>query len=362
MFDMHHELHEFYDQYVCLTTAQRDDLAGYRDVNMDRLNLGLDRLGHPRPQRSCDQGSFAMRTTNQHPDKDYDIDRALIFAQDDLPASPLYARQRVRDAMIEGGGNFKKEPEARTNAVTVWYQEGHHVDLAVHRIRIDDWGNEIVEHAGVAWTPRDPSQITEWFKKCVKDLSPIQDRGASVEPKQLRRVVQLLKKFSKSRSYWVLPGGLVISTLAVERYWCDYHRDDVALYQTISSIHSRLSIYTEVLNPVDRTQKLTYKPEYVNQVVRFKEKLEAAIDWLQPLFKPDCSRIDAIKAWNAVFQHPYWEGLLEIEEAKARGEALQKAIQSGSLYVAQMGGVEISRSSDRSVKVLDHRFYGGDPV
>lgn len=362
MFDMHNELYEFYDQYVRLTTKQRNDLAGYRDVNMNRLNLGLDRLGHPRPQRSCDQGSFAMRTTNQHPDNDYDIDRAIIFAQDDLPASPLDARKRVRDAMIEGGGNFKKEPEARTNAVTVWYQEGHHVDLAVHRIRIDDWGNEIVEHAGVAWTPRDPVQITEWFKKRVKDLSPTQDRGANVEPKQLRRVVQLLKKFSKSRSYWVLPGGLVISTLAVECYRCDYHRDDVALYQTMLLIRNRLSICTEVLNPVDRTQKLTYKQEYVNQVERLEEKLGSAIDGLQPLFKPDCSRIDAIKAWNSVFQHPYWEGLLEVEEAKARGESLRKAIQSGSLYVTQSGGIETSPTSNRSVKVPEHRFYGGDAV
>jgi hypothetical protein len=34
-----------------------------------------------------------------------------------------------------------------------------------------------------------------------------------VDDKQLRRVVRWLKMFSKSRSSWKLPGGLIISAL-----------------------------------------------------------------------------------------------------------------------------------------------------
>jgi len=38
---MHSELFEFYDQYARLTRQQRNDLALYRDRNIDRLYAGL---------------------------------------------------------------------------------------------------------------------------------------------------------------------------------------------------------------------------------------------------------------------------------------------------------------------------------
>jgi hypothetical protein len=159
MKDMHQELYTFYDEYVRLTQQQRNDLAEYRDRNIERLHAGLDSLGYPRPVHIRTQGSIPMKTANQHPDNDYDIDVALIFEKDNLPASPLDARKQVCSALIEGGGNFKKQPEPRTNAVTAWYQAGHHVDLAVHRRYFDEWENEVIEHAGANWTERDPELI-----------------------------------------------------------------------------------------------------------------------------------------------------------------------------------------------------------
>jgi cyclic GMP-AMP synthase DncV-like protein len=74
-----------------------------------------------------------MHTLNRHPDNEYDIDTAVIFAEESLPADPLAARKRVAEALNLSGAPFSRDPEARTNAVTVWYAAGHHVDLAVYR-------------------------------------------------------------------------------------------------------------------------------------------------------------------------------------------------------------------------------------
>lgn len=361
MFDVHMELYGFYKNEVRLTTKQRKKLAGYRDTNIDRLHTGLDKMEEPRPVRNCDQGSFPMHTTNQHPEKDYDIDIAVIFDKDDLPSNPLDSRKRVRDAMIEGGGNFSKDPEARTNAVTVWYEEGHHVDLAVHRRYDNVFGNEIIEHAGVEWTTRDPVEITDWFNEIVDRLSPQENQGASVKSGQMRRIVQLLKMFVKSRKSWNLPGGLLISVLVFECYVDDHERDDKALYYAMSAIHDRLGISTEVWNPVDNQYSLTYKDEYLNQVDRFRGTLEKALQWLEPLFDENCTRLDALVAWNKAFRHTYWEDLITEEKAnlaRSIGEQYSIASQSDSLYVASTGGVSASKSPiGRSVKVPDHRFF-----
>lgn len=360
MKDMHSELFEFYDQYARLTRQQRNDLALYRDRNIDRLYAGLDSLGYPRPVRTTTQGSIAMKTANQHPEKDYDIDEAIIFDKNDLPASPLDARKHVCRAMVEGGGNFKVPPEARTNAVTVWYQEGHHVDLAVHRRSFDQWGNEVIEHAGASWTERDPAKITNWFHEQVDERSPLSERGAVVEPRQMRRMVQLLKKFAKAHDECTLPGGLFISVLVAERYVSDFYRDDCALYQTMCGIQARLTSSLEIYNPVDNRYLLTYKDEYTRQVERLREKLGLAIELLKSVQSTSCTRAEALAAWASVFRHPYWDALYEdeIAAAKAQGEALRFATQVGSLYTTAAGTIKFTKPSEAAVPVRPHRFYG----
>ena len=266
------------------SAEQRKELAGYRDTNIERLKAGLEKLDYSLPQRICNQGSYATFTVNQHPEKEYDIDIAIIFSEEDISVDPLDARKRIESAMIEGGGNFKRPPEARTNAVTVWYEEGHHVDLAIHRTKEDEIAGEILEHAGVEWTKRDPMAITEWFNGFVRTNSPSKAIGATVADGQFRRVVQLIKMFVKSRSSWSLPGGLYISVLSSECYYPDLYRDDVALYETMKAIQQRLTNIVDVYNPVDQSSKLNYKNEYTNQIIRLREKLEKGLEWLENVF------------------------------------------------------------------------------
>lgn len=333
MFDLHKEMNEFYSDHVRLSEDEKKKLAEYRDINLKRLKAGLDKLGEENSvtyqyyQYHRNQGSYAMGTLNQHPDNDYDIDVAIIFKKDSLPSSASDARNRIADAMKKGGGNFLKDPYARTNAVTIVYAEGYHIDFAIYREYQDQYNNTIIEHAGPDWTIKDPIEITTWFNQRVQDLSPRKELGATVETNQMRRIVRLLKVFAKSRSSWSLPGGMIISALVAECYQPDYHRDDVSLYNTMVAIRNRLLVCTQVTNPVDPQQMLTSKTKYEKQVERFRDRLVSFIPKLDVLFEDDCTKQKAMKAWNWIFRHPFWSDNID-EETESVTESL-KALPIG---------------------------------
>ncbi len=349
MYSVHDKIFTFYDKHVRLDSDTQSRLAEYRDINLERLDDGLEELGYATPIRTYDQGSYAMSTMVQHEDNDYDIDRAVIFDRDDLPASPLKARQRVLEGIQQAEVNFKEPPEARTNAVTIWYADGHHIDLAVYRCYEDESGNEVIEHAGVEWTRRNPTEITDWFVGEVARQSPSHEAGATVKDGQMRRIVQLLKMFAKVHPSWNLPGGLLISALVAECYQPDSTRDDVALYNTMSSIRTRLQGNTEVVNPVDPSYFLTDKDEHVNELVRFEEKLGKALEWLQPHCNCECDNLTAYKVWAKVYDHTYWNTLIEGEELKAAEK---------SIHVLPSGELRTEKPSVPAVRSPTHRFYG----
>jgi len=316
MFDLSADLQTFYDTHVRLGSERRTKLAGHRDLNVTRLKNGLDDLAaeskrpRPHPYAWQNQGGYAMHTLNQDPrdDNDYDIDVALLFERSALPEDPRTARQRVADALCKRCTNFTQEPTARTNAVTIWYAEGYHIDFAVCRTYTDENGREKIEHASNEWKARDPQEINNWFQNAVSTKSPATTGIlTTVKAGQLRRIVRFLKWFTRSRPSWSLPGGLIVSTLVVECYRPDFNRDDIALYNTTVALRNRLAGYTRVDNPADGTE-FTANPEVLNQVKRFKAQLDMAVGKLAALFDADCDRIKARSAWDWVFVHDFWGG------------------------------------------------------
>lgn len=320
MYDMHKELNEFYEEHVRLKD-ERNKLKEHRDTNLVALKDGLKKLEYPSGFDHKNQGSYAMDTINKHPKKEYDIDVAIIFEKNDLPSEPADARKRIEEAMIEGGGNFKTPPEAKTNAVRVSYAEGHHIDLAVYRKYTDDFGNEITEHAGSEWTARDPMEITNWFISTADSKSPSKELGAVVEDKQMRRITRWIKMFAKSRDTksrdsWDLPGGLILSVLVDECYQSNLSRDDASLYDTMVSIRNRIRRNQEVLNPVDSNQSLTSREKDKTRIKNLEEKLDFVLEKMEVLFEIDCTPYKALQAWNWVFDHSYWKEKME-EESKS---------------------------------------------
>lgn len=319
MFDASKELSVFYENHVRLGTDLRNALGSYRDLNLQRLTDGLKALGDKKGvvyktfADNKNQGSYAMHTLNQCEHTDYDIDVAVIFEKGDLPDDAADARMRVCDALAEKCTNFTKEPEARKNAVTVWYADGYHIDFAVYRRRTNWLGDTVIEHAGAGgWTERDPMAYTNWFTDKVTTKSPptmletLLGTTVTVDKQQLRRIVRFVKAFARSRSSWALPGGIIISTLVCEVYKSHPTRDDVALHDTLKALLARLKANVHVDNPVQPGASFTSSERRRKEVERLRDCLEEKLPSLDVLHRSDCTAKQAFAAWDAIFWHDYW--------------------------------------------------------
>jgi hypothetical protein len=333
MFDANNLLHTFYEDHVRLGRDRRDELGRRRDANLERVSRGLAKLGPLTGaettdfESSIDQGSYKMHTLNQHPNKDYDIDTGLFFAAPTLPVSAAAARARIVAALQQSGGGFRRPPEARTNAVTVWYAEGYHVDLAIYR-----YGSRGVEHAGGdAWTEVDPEEFPQWFKKRNEANSPAKNQD------QFRRIVRLLKAFAKSRDSWNLPGGMIISALADEVFCADRSRDDIALRKTLAALAQRLGKSTAVSNPVGGT--LTGKPKYRERVENLRDNLEVVLPHLDVLDSRDCTLDDSKRAWRWIFNHSFWETPSRSPKAMIDNDEIEEFALSVDISAQERGTI-----------------------
>ena len=354
-YDMSAELRQFHDTHVKLDDEAVKRLAEVRDLNLQRIRDGLADEGRPLFKATRDQGGFAMKSVINDPDEEskHDIDVAVIFDADDLPAGALQARQRVRDALIKRGSAFYEDPEARTNAVTVTYSDGYHVDFAIYRRTAGALGGFTYEHASTDWMPRHPAEVTLWFNDAVDTLSPKADLLPGVAPKvglhQLRRVVRLAKWFCRSRSSWGLPGGMITSTLVVECYRPNRDRDDVALLDTLRAIEARLQGNCRVFHPKGGGRELTGKAEYLRQVTLLKEKLTANLPKLDVLANIACTRAQARSAWDWIFCHKFWADKEVVTEA-----ALVAKSAAGFAYTVQLG-CDLAKRGERGPIIGPYR-------
>lgn len=343
MYNCNKELFAFYDSKIRLSEEEKNSLRDARDLNVKRVKDGIDKINEEEAAeygkfvQNIDQGSMAMHTINQsqHND-DQDIDHALIFEKDDLPDDSQEAKEHIVKAMKKSGVNFSKDPEARTNAVTVWYQDGYHVDFAIYRKNEDFWGDEILEHAGESWTTRDPSAITNWFNKKNIELSPDKDKNkdVTVAKGQLRRVSRMFKYWSKSRSGWSLPGGLVLTALIVEKYVPHNTRDDQSFSDTLKAVKSRLYWDDDVVNPVDTSKSLVEKDHHKKQVTSLYKKLDKWLPTLEELSLAGCDDKKAKSLWGKFFKNTWWTD--EVKKASDSSRISNSLARTDFLDVAVM--------------------------
>lgn len=328
MFDCSKEVLGYHDDEVTLPQAQRSEMRNRRDSNRTRVCKGLADNDDPSPREFTAQGSYAMKTMVQHPDKDYDIDDGIYFEKDDLKGrngaekSALQARQMVRDAVDDGC--FKRSPEARKNCVRVYYEAGYHVDIPVYRrVVTQNWlgGEEVhYELAASDWKRSDARNVTAWFDGENRRQSPDTSNG-----RQLRRICREIKKFSQSRSSWKgqIAGGFMITKLVTECYRANASREDAALHDTMRAIRDRLNFNLVVQHPVTPNETIT--KGYDDPKARFlRDKLTDALGSLDVLFRSDCTRKDALGAWDKVFNTTYFSNRLEEERKNALRQAAAK--------------------------------------
>ncbi len=344
MFDCATDVRAYHDQGVTLPKTDQDRMRNRRNSNRDRLRKGLEKAGKPAPIEFVAQGSYAMKTMARDPDNDYDIDDGVYFTKEELVGprgaemTSLQARQMVRDAVDHGG--FKQAPEVRSNCVRVYYEAGYHVDLPVYRRVVTStvFGEEVrYELAGSSgWKRSDARHVTDWYED---------ERAKSADGQQLRRITRDLKKYARSRHSWRagILSGFGISVLTTERFRQN-EREDRALYDTMVAIRDRLNWNLEVAHPVTPGDSITSGADDA-RARSFRDKLTDAINTLQPLFRTDCTREQALKCWDKVFATTFFSERLENEQRAAvtaptiiGSAALQSSTSAAAGAVSSAGG------------------------
>lgn len=336
MENCHEDMLAYHNEDVSLPDRERTEMRDRRDTNRRRLKDGLQRDGEPEPLCCRSQGSYSMWTMVQQSDKDYDVDDGVQFDREKLKGqkggdkTPADAKEMVRKALHDE--SFERPPEVRKNCVRIYYSAGYHVDMPVYRqvTGTNTWGQEEtwLELASTDWQRSNPQGVTDWFLEANKDQSPDLQNGG-----QLRRVVRLLKAFARSRPSWRerIATGFMITKLVVERYVASGAREDVSLYDTMAAIRDRLSWDLEIEHPTVDGEKLTRGPDDGRSKL-LRDKLDWALDQLQILHDPDCSREQALRAWDKVFNTTFFSERLGEDEAEAQEEG-----GAGSLAVLGAG-------------------------
>jgi hypothetical protein len=305
MFDCASDVLAYHDNEVTLPQAERTAMRARRDANRDRLKKGLKESGKPAPRESVSQGSYAMKTMVQHPDKKYDIDDGVYFAKEVLVGdrgaemSALQVRQMVRDAIDDG--SFKTPPEVRNHCVRVWYEAGYHVDVPIYRRvatgTILGGLSYLHELASTDWKRSDARDVTSWFESENNAKSP-----DTADGRQLRRITRAIKKFARSRDSWHGPilSGFGITKLVTECFRADAGREDKALYETMRAMRDRLQLNLVINHPVTPNETITKGTD--DPRARFlRDRLVDAVDALAPLFDRACTRKQALKYWDRMF-------------------------------------------------------------
>lgn len=306
MYDASKLINEFHRHYIALTQEQSQDMQRRRDVNLKRLNQGLEALQKPSVIETINQGGNAMKTMTQPPENDqeslYDIDMAVVFAAEDAK-TPRTTKGWVRDAITEKATNLKWPPEAKKKCVRVVYSEGYQCDFPVFRRKESGDRYEYEIAVGDEWLHSDPGSINRWFNEEARRQSPEEDKNF-----QLRRIVRYVKYFAKlnaRKKGTKFPAGLVITALVVECYHAVAQRDDEALYLTLRALSNRFEHAPVMANGTEVSDASD-----VERIRRLSDACEDAVDALKDLSNSEdgISAEDACKAWKKVFGHSFFDG------------------------------------------------------
>ena len=316
MKDCSRDIGNYHDDRVQLTPRQKTELRNRRDANRNRVRDGLKDAGDPLPRKFVAQGSFAMGTTIQEPDRNYDIDDGVVFSQESLQGpryadkTALEARHMVRDAVDDDA--FNKSPEIRKNCVRVFYNDGPHVDLPVYRqVATADQHYEL---ASSDWKVSDPEGVNAWFKDCL-------DRAGEKGRVQLRRLIRLLKSFCANRPSYSLPSGFVLTVLCQEQYWIHDERLDRDFRSMLQRIYERLCQDLYVRHPV--VDEWLINEDSSHKTDKLRDLLKTALDDMDVLDRKNCTRSKALRVWKKVLVTDYFDK--DIEQAEEDEKAATSA-------------------------------------
>ena len=339
MFDYSGQIEAFRNKRVRLSSIFKEKLLDRRKANRTRLisrlsgfilraNIGESNF---RPQ-----GSVAMGTVIQtrFVNEEYDIDDGLVIARSQLreddgnEMTAAAVREAVREALKDD--RFNRQPKLFTNCVRVFYadtdEEKHHVDFPVYRRWTNDKNEEVQELASESsWVASNPTQVNDWFSTTVEDRNrEVDGRGT-----QFRNLIQLLKRFCRSRIDWLelLPNGMKLSMLVDECQPPYEARIDIAFRRLLERLDERLNLNKAIFNNAHAGRPMISRTRCDDNVVAFQEKIQEALGKIETL--DDSSKHnekDARSVWDWVFKSDGFFAEYNEATRELKSEALSASV------------------------------------
>ena len=318
MANLHKELGTFHDR-IALTSGKKESLRKARDAIRDRIRKYFrDSLKLAVP-KFRGQGSYAMGTTVNPLDDEFDIDDGVYLQHlDDNDDSKWPTPETVHRWLVQvTEGHTSEKPIDKRTCVRVQYASQYHVDLPSYAKLSDDY--MLAEKGEKGWHGSDPMALTQWFIEYVK-----------AHGEQLRRVVRYLKAWADFQSgrRGKMPSGLILTVLAAQNFRAD-ERDDVSLTYTAMAISNAVNPVFCVYNPVDSEEELTARLTD-EQKVRFQEAIsDLASDAVEAI------ETDDIEEASRLWRRQLGDRFPAIEKENKVDKKQEDAAKLAGFYVAR---------------------------
>ena len=246
MADLHKEFGTYHEK-IALSPGKKNSLRKSRDAIRERIRKHFcEKLGVKAP-KFHGQGSFAMITTVNPLNGEFDIDDGVYLQHlDEFDDSNWPAPETIHRWLVEAtDGHTNEKPIDKRTCVRVRYAGQYHVDLPSYASLNGKF--MLAEKGDNGWHHSDSKALTEWFNGYVQTYG-----------EQLQRIVRNLKAWVdyQSQSRGKMPSGLILTVLAT-RNFSSNERDDRALADTVAAISVAVNPIFCVFNPVDNTEELT---------------------------------------------------------------------------------------------------------
>jgi hypothetical protein len=371
MFDYSERIKAFRTERVRLTADFREKLLAHRTANRERLISRLPdfikgiTIGESnfRPQ-----GSFAMRTVIQTRfiQEEYDIDDGIVLwrhqlvDENGIELTATEVKEKVRDALKDK--RFNRQPKTYSNCVRVFYadedEEKHHVDFSIYRRYYDANGKKVRELAGEnGWAASDPTEVNNWFDAEVE----ARNKQAAGWGTQLRHLIQLLKRFCRSRSDWDLPNGMKLTMLVAECQPAYRDHTDLVFRELLNKLKARLVWNKVIQNLAHPDKPMLTRTANDQNVIDLETRLSEALEQLVTLDASDTNNADSARSvWDWIFKS---DGFFADFDAEKKAEEKRNAL----LAKAALVGTSARTSPTGALGAIGvanvvHRFHGEDFV
>ena len=279
MTDLHSEFQTYHGK-VALTSTKKKDLRKARKAIRKKIKTYFkDELEVAQP-KFWEQGSFAMKTTVNPLDGEFDVDDGVYLQHlDNEDDSEWPAAETVHKWLVDAtDGHTKEKPIDKNTCVRVRYAGQYHVDLPSYGELNDEY--KLAVKGCEEWPTSDPKAITDWFNDQVD------------ADEQLLRLVRYFKAWAdyQATRRGKMPSGLILTVLVVQN-WQPNTRDDLCVSDTAAAIESAVKPVFRVYNPVDDSEELTSRLN--------KEQKKRFQDAISDLVANSTEAIDAEKGSTA---------------------------------------------------------------